>query len=65
MSKNRTLIYIIDLLLTKQKKTINLIDIFISLPSKGKNVTSILHDDRNLAGGGQKTCPLFSTIALL
>jgi hypothetical protein len=35
------------------------------LPSNGKKVTSILHDDRNLAGGGQKTCPLFSTIALL
>jgi len=35
------------------------------LPSNGKKVTSILHDDRNLAGGGQNTCPLFSTIALL
>jgi hypothetical protein len=27
----------------------------ILLPSNGKNVTSILHDDRNFAGGGQKT----------
>jgi len=62
---NQILIYIIDLF---KNKTRFFLFCYVKkevLPSNGKNVTSILHDDRNLAGGGQKTCPLFSTIALL
>lgn len=65
MSMNQILIYIIDLYFTNNVYFFLKKKSFFFLPSNGKNVTSILHDDRNFAGGGQKTCPLFSTIALL